>query len=114
MKLKVVSIISILIVFFSYKKERDEHYWETVDGPSFGKVAFPPPLCDISKKEAEEKYTNYWFHLVGTDTNCYWIQFSGSIYYFTNMAEEFVQEHSQLYKAYQYTKIDCVSFCNVT
>jgi hypothetical protein len=73
---------------------------------------FYPPLCDITKN-AEEKYPNYWFYRAGTATNCYRVQYGGSTYYVTNMAEEIAQKHSQAQPAYQYTKIDCSSFCNI-
>jgi len=36
-------------------KDGGKHCWEAVDGPFLGRVVFTPPLCDITKKQAEEK-----------------------------------------------------------
>jgi hypothetical protein len=110
---KLLALMGVMFLLYgSCKKDGGKDCWEAQD-PSGAPVYFNPPLCNITKKEAEERYPNYWFYRAGTATNCYRVQFGASTYYVTNMAEEIAQKHMQVQPAYQFTKIDCSSFCNL-
>ena len=107
-------VLWTIFLFSSCGNDSGKGCWEAVNGPSLGRIEFNPPLCDITKKKAEEKYPNYWFYRAGTATNCYRVQYNGNTYYIRNMSEDIAQRHSREFPAYQYTKIDCSSFCNIT
>jgi hypothetical protein len=105
-----------LIILFSITwscKKSGNSCWEAVEAGTLAPVVFNPPLCDISKKTAEQRYPNYWFYRAGTATNCYKVVSSTNTTYMTNMAEEVMQKMVQAYPFYQVTKVDCGSFCNV-
>jgi len=109
-----VLIFIILGGLSNCTKDGGKGCWVAVEAGTLAPVVFNPPLCDIKKKEAEDRYPNYWFYRAGTATNCYKVLFGSNTYYVTNMAEEVVQKITETTPAYQYIKMDCGSFCNIT
>jgi hypothetical protein len=68
-------------------------------------------LCDKTKAEAEAAYPQFWFYKAGEEKFCWKVQIGSRESYGwgvpTSMAEKYMQENG----AFQFTKIDCGSFC---
>jgi hypothetical protein len=78
---------------------------------------FNPPLCDMTKKEAEEKYPQYkgWFYRAGETKNCYKATKTSDpnyVEYWWGIPESMKGNMEQAYGVIL-TKIDCSSFCKL-
>ena len=109
MKAKMILLIG-LITFFNECRKDDKGCWQAfVPG---GQDAPGLVLCDKTKTEAEAAYPQYWFYRQGETKYCWRVQFGTQIYYAYGVPESMANMHMSVNAAYQYTRIDCSSFCH--
>ncbi len=70
-------------------------------------------LCDKTKAEAEAQYPRFWFYKAGEKKYCWKVQLGGRTSYTWGVPESMAERQMQENGAYQFTKVDCNSFCAV-
>lgn len=71
--------------------------------------------CDKTKAEAEATDGRWMYYKKGAPKYCWKVVFNGtSTHYESGIPEEIAQKYMQTNGAYQYSKVDCGSFCNVS
>jgi hypothetical protein len=108
---KPKQLLLILILFlFSQCKKDGKGCWQAFDPAGYGDAP-GLVLCDKTKAEAEAAYPEFWFYKAGEEKFCWKVQIGSRESYGwgvpKSMAEKYMQENG----AFQFTKIDCGSFC---
>ena len=78
-----------------------------------GADAFQTPLCDVTKKEAEDKFPQLWFYRYGETKNCYKVTRTNDpnyVYYWWGIPGSLKGKMEQAH-AVTLTQIYCSSFC---
>jgi hypothetical protein len=113
--MKQLALMSgFLLLFFSQcKKDGGKGCWQAFS--PLGADIFNPPLCDITKKEAEEKYPGYWFYRSGETKYCWKATKSGDPAYpkYVWGIPESMKTNMENAHGYALTKFDCNGFCNL-
>lgn len=113
MKKIIFSAALLVFVLSNCKKDGGKACWGAVDGLG-NDVNFNPQPCDITKKEMEEKFPNWWIYNADAPKYCWRVQYQGNTYYEVNLAQAVIERRGQLFPGYTGTKLDCSSFCNIT
>jgi hypothetical protein len=112
MKRYHVKILQLFILIFllSCKKESKKRYcWQGFQ-PSGGDIP-GLLLCDKTEAEIQEMYPQYWFYKEGEKKYCWHVQTQQrGTFYMRHIPESIVDKMKPL-GGYNYTKVDCSSFC---
>ena len=68
-------------------------------------------MCDKTKAEAEAAWPIYWFYRSGEKKYCWHVLIGINDYYLWDVPESMVKKYMEVNGAYQFTKVDCKSFC---
>lgn len=112
MKAKLFILSAIIVLNIRCSKD-GKGCWQGFT-PS-GADVFDPPLCDITKKQAEEKYPNVWFYRNGEAKLCWKATKPGDPAYLRYVwgIPESMKGNMENTHGYKLTKIDCSNFCNL-
>lgn len=104
--------VFIFITFLGISCQKDgKGCWQAFD--PLGYDALGLVLCDQTKAEAETAYPQFWFYNQGEKKYCWKVQIGGRIYYAWNIPESMAERQMQANGAYQFTKVNCNSFCTL-
>ena len=104
------TLVSILLILTGCKKD-GKGCWQGFDPQ--GADAQGLILCDKTKAEAESAYPQFWFYKQGERKYCWRVQIGSMVYNTWGVPESMAQRYMRENGAYQFTKIDCNSFCNI-
>jgi hypothetical protein len=108
MKLKLILFV-FTIIFFSNCKKDGKGCWQAFDPQGYDAPGLI--LCDKTKAEAEEAFPLYWFYKSGEKKYCWRVQIGVHDYYTWEVPESMANRYKEENGAYQFTKVDCNSFC---
>lgn len=108
MKLKLIFILVTIILFSSCRKD-GKGCWQAFSPQGYDVTGLL--LCDKTKAEAEEAWPQYWFYRIGEKKYCWQVQFGTNNYRTWEIPESMAKKTMEYNGAYQFTKIDCNSFC---
>jgi hypothetical protein len=108
MKLKLILFI-VAITLFSDCKKDGKDCWQGFDPQGYDAPGLV--LCDKTKAEAEAAYPQYWFYRSGEKKYCWRVQIGINTYYTWDVPESMAKKQTEYNGAYQFTKVDCGSFC---
>jgi hypothetical protein len=108
MKVKLTLLLAIGIFQISCKKD-GKGCWQAFD--PLGYDATGLLLCDKTKAEAEAAWPQFWFYRSGETKYCWREQLGTNSYYVWGIPQSMVNKYVETNGAYQFTKIDCSSFC---
>jgi len=108
-------LLALLLAYLSSgcNKDSGKGCWQ-----AFSQSGFDVPgltVCDVTKKEAEEKYPNYWFYRAGETKYCWKATMTGNSTYQQYLYGIPESMKGNLESTYLFTlsRIDCSSFCNL-
>lgn len=110
MKLKLFLFVFTAFLINSCKKDGNG-CWQAFD--PLGYDALGLIICDKTKAEAEAAHPQFWFYKQGEKKHCWKVQVVGRIYYAWGIPESMAEKQMQENGAYQFTKVDCNSFCTL-
>ena len=108
MKLKLALFVAVIILFSNCQKD-GKGCWQAFDPQGYDAPGLV--LCDKTKAEAEEAYPQYWFYRSGEKKYCWRVQIGINNYYTWDVPEPMVDKYKEYNGAYNFTKVDCGSFC---
>lgn len=109
--MKLLSIYFAIVLFLSSCGKNNKACWQAFDPQ--GADAQGLVLCDQTKAEAEAAWPQYWFYKAGEQKFCWRVQIGSNVYNTWGVPASMAQRYMQENGAYQFTKIDCNSFCVV-
>lgn len=108
MKIKLLLFLGV-IIFFNCCKKDGNGCWQAFSPQGFDVTGLV--LCDQTKAEAEAAYPQYWFYQSGERKYCWYVQFGNNKFYTWDVPESMAKKQIEYNGAYQFTKVDCGSFC---
>ena len=109
MKLKLTLLLAGAIFLSSCKKD-GKGCWQAFSRMGYDVAGLL--LCEQTKAEAESTWPQYWFYRSGEKKYCWYVQLGTQNYYQWDMPESMAAKYEDTNGAYQFTKIDCNSFCS--
>ena len=108
MKLKLILFV-VVIIFFSSCKKDGKDCWQAFSPQGFTVAGLE--LCDKTKAEAEEAFPQYWFYRSKEKRYCWHVLLGVNDFYIWDVPESMTERLKDYNGAYQFTKVDCGSFC---
>ena len=109
--MRETTVLIVLLFFLSSCKKDGKGCWQAFDPQGADVTGLV--LCGKTKAEAEAAYPQYWFYRSGEIKYCWRMQIGSSVYNTWGVPESMVQRYKEYNGAYQFTKIDCNSFCAI-
>ena len=97
---------------FTRCQKADRECWQAFDPAAFGDAP-GLVLCDKTLLETETEYPQYWFYPPGEDKFCWKAQIGSVVTYIAKMPTSMTIRYKKENSSYQFTKVDCQSFCVV-
>lgn len=110
---QLLAAASLIFLLSASCKKDGKGCWQCF--VSLGVDQFNPPLCDVTKKEAEERYPNCWFYRAGETKYCWKATKSGDPAYpkYVWGIPESMKTNMENSHGYTLTKFECNGFCNL-
>jgi hypothetical protein len=107
---KLFSFLALLCFALSCTKEANKKYcWQAFDPSGYDATGLI--LCDKTETEVQAEYPQYWFYKKNEPKFCWQVQIQQGRISYSRHIPVSMKEKMKTYYGYNFTKVDCASFC---